>query len=66
MAHPYNDVGRRLYAAIGSYQLGVGIDYFLKNKVPEEVDEFWAVEAQRLQHILLKSKTNGYPPPNKE
>jgi hypothetical protein len=47
-AHPFNDAGRRLLAALISYNMDCkGVDSTLKT-VPEVVDVFWADAAERL------------------
>ena len=65
--HPYNDAGRRLKAALVSYQLGrSGVDYTLK-QMPELVDESWAELAENLlremanavARSLLPASSNG-------
>jgi hypothetical protein len=65
--HPYNDAGRRLKAALVSYQLGrSGVDYTLK-QMPELVDESWAELAENLLRemanavakSLLPASSNG-------
>ena len=46
--HPYNEAGRRIKAALVSYQLGrAGVDRTLK-EVPEDVGEDWAELAKKL------------------
>lgn len=46
--HPFNEAGRRLKAALISYQLGLtGVDRTLK-EMPEVVDDSWAELAQSL------------------
>jgi hypothetical protein len=45
----FNEAGRRLLAALLSYQMrNKSIDYTLKNYVPETVGEFWTNEAEML------------------
>jgi len=46
---PKVELGRRLLAALLSYQLGVGLDYALKKYVPREIDPSWG----ELGHALL-------------
>lgn len=48
MSHPYNEAGRRLLAAVMSYQLSIKMDYCLRKYVPEEVDNGWAEMAETL------------------
>jgi len=46
--HPYNEAGRRLKAALVSYQVGrKGVDSTLK-QTPENPGEGWAELAERL------------------
>ncbi|GAC1360767.1 MAG: hypothetical protein NVSMB3_08800 [Acidobacteriaceae bacterium] len=46
--HPYNEAGRRMKAALVSYQLGMnGVDYVLRRS-PEVVEEAWAELAEKL------------------
>ena len=46
--HPYREAGRRLKAALVSYQLGrAGVDRTLK-EVPEDPGEGWAELARQL------------------
>jgi hypothetical protein len=46
--HPFNEAGRRLKAAMISYQLGLaGVDSTLK-KLPKIVDDSWAEMAEKL------------------
>jgi len=41
--HPYNELGRRLLAAVISYRMGyAGVDRVLKNTVPPKVETSWA------------------------
>ena len=48
--HPFNEAGRRLKAAMISYQLGLaGVDSTLK-KLPKIVDDSWAEMAEKLLH----------------
>lgn len=54
-----NDLGRRLLAALLSYQLGnTSIDYTLKKYVPQDVSPKWA----DLGEALLR-QLNGVPGP---
>jgi hypothetical protein len=53
--HPFNEAGRRLKAALVSYQLGLtGIDRTLK-EMPELVDDPWAELAQSLLTEMSKN-----------
>jgi hypothetical protein len=46
--HPYNEAGRRVKAALMSYQLGLkGVDRTLK-EMPEFAGEGWAEIAEKL------------------
>ena len=50
--HPYNEAGRRLKAALVSYQAGrKGVDSTLK-QTPEDPGDGWAELAERLLVIL--------------
>lgn len=43
MIDPYNELGRRLLAAVVSYRLGyAGVDHVLKNEIPATVNSYWA------------------------
>jgi hypothetical protein len=53
MAHPFNEAGRRLLAAVMSSQLRIGMDYCLQRYIAEEVDPSWAELAYRLQQELV-------------
>jgi hypothetical protein len=45
-----NELGRRLCAAVISYQMGIqSIDYTLKCHVPKEIDSSWGELAAALQ-----------------
>jgi hypothetical protein len=47
--HPYNELGRRLFAAVVSYELGLrGLDYTLREYAPESVDDFWSDLGEQL------------------
>jgi len=53
--HPHREAGRRLKAALVSYQLGrAGVDRTLKEK-PEDPGEGWAELAQHLLTRMLLS-----------
>jgi hypothetical protein len=60
--HPFNEAGRRLYAALISYQMGhSGVDSTLKN-MPATVDAFWSDLAERLSRdIAAQIATNIVP-----
>jgi hypothetical protein len=47
------EAGRRLYAAIISLQLGVGLDYAYRKYTPETVDQSWCDLAFELQRSLV-------------
>jgi hypothetical protein len=53
---PYMELGRRLLAAVLSYQLGIGLEYALKNYVPREIDPSWG----ELGHALLSGVLNKF------
>ncbi len=50
---PYVELGRRLLAAVLSYQLRIGLDYALKKYVPRDIDPSWS----ELDHALLSELT---------
>lgn len=52
MAHPHNEAGRRLFAAVMSCQLHIGLDYCLERYVPEQVDDSWCELAWNLQQHM--------------
>ena len=57
--HPYNEAGRRIRAALVSYQLGrAGVDRTLK-EVPEDAGEAWAKLAERLLIDMYDRLTEG-------
>jgi hypothetical protein len=60
--HPFNEAGRRLYAALISYQMGhSGVDSTLKN-MPDTVDISWSELAERLSRdIAAQIATNVVP-----
>ncbi len=60
--HPFNEAGRRLYAALISYQMGhSGVDSTLKN-MPDTVDASWSELAERLSRDLAEQiATNVVP-----
>ena len=63
--HPYNEAGRRLKAALISYQLGkAGVDSTLK-KMPEDAGEGWANVAEQLLRDLAEQvgKSSFRPSP---
>jgi hypothetical protein len=41
LAHPYNNLGRRVMAAFMSYHLGISLDYTFKTYVADEVNDQW-------------------------
>ncbi len=70
--HPYNELGRRLLAAVMGYNLGLSsVDYVLRKYVPEVVHTDWAELAQDLSIGLfeetsrLSYETGKAPPPRK-
>jgi hypothetical protein len=50
-----DDIGRRLYAAVVSAQLGVTMDYAYEYYVPEEVQEGWCELGRILQSGLAEN-----------
>lgn len=53
------ELGRRLFAAVISYQMGIkSIDYTLKNHVPKEIDPSWDVVASALQSAMAVAMDN--------
>lgn len=50
----YDDIGRRLYAAVVSTKLGVTADYALENFVPEQVHEGWDELGRVLQSSIAE------------
>lgn len=48
MAHRFNEVGRRLMAAVMSHQMGLSLDYTYKHYVPDEIDDSWGNLAECL------------------
>jgi hypothetical protein len=62
--HPYREAGRRLKAALISYQLGrAGVDRTLK-EVPEDPGEGWADLAQHLLAQMLLNINGPIAPPD--
>jgi hypothetical protein len=62
--HPYNEAGRRLKAALISYQLGLkGVDSTLK-KMPEIVGEGWAEIAEQLLLDMAEQVGKSFGPPS--
>ncbi len=49
----YNEVGRRLLAAILSCQLGIGLEYTLRRYVPQRVDPSWGRLGLALQRCMM-------------
>ena len=61
--HPYNEAGRRIKAALLSYQLGrAGVDRTLK-EVPQDAGDEWAELAKELLIALNDRTANGLIPP---
>ena len=65
---PCNELGRRLFAAVESYQRGQrGVDYTLREHVPPIVDPFWCELGERLldnnqEHVMdLFAAPGGKP-----
>jgi hypothetical protein len=59
MAKHYNEAGRRLQAAMISYQMGYkGVDATLK-KMPEDADESWAQLAEQILRNMMESASKG-------
>ena len=60
--HPYREAGRRLKAALVSYQLGrAGVDRTLK-ETPEDPGEGWAELAERLLTGMMLDLSNALNP----
>ncbi len=60
--HPYREAGRRLKAALVSYQLGrAGVDRTLK-ETPEDPGEGWAELAQHLLTQMLLNINGPFDP----
>ncbi len=54
-ANLYREVGRRLYAAVISCQLRVGLDYALKHYTPANLHPSWGELGWSLQRHLVES-----------
>ncbi len=53
---PYNELGRRLFAAVLSCELGLrGMDYTLREYVPEVVEPCWCELAEDLMRHRQES-----------
>jgi len=52
---PHREVGRRLLAAILSCQFGIGLEYTLRNYVPEQVDPSWGQLGWSLQRFMAEN-----------
>jgi hypothetical protein len=61
MKHQYNELGRRLLAAIKSYQLGISMDYCLKRYIPEKVEEGWAELGENILSAIGQGTTTEEP-----
>ena len=63
--HDYNEIGRRILAAVLSYQLRLrGLDYTLRQHVPEVVDPFWCeIGEQLLRYRQQKLMDLMFSPP---
>jgi hypothetical protein len=60
--HPFNEAGRRLKAALISYQLGrAGVDRTLKES-PEDPGEDWAELAEELLRDMAEQIANRLGP----
>ncbi len=60
--HPYNEAGRRIKAALVSFQLGrAGVDRTLK-ETPEDAGEGWAELAEQLLYEMVMRVGNSYNP----
>ncbi|MGH9607445.1 MAG: hypothetical protein ACRD3N_17285 [Terracidiphilus sp.] len=60
--HPYREAGRRLKAALVSYQLGrAGVDRTLK-ETPEDPGEGWAELAERLLTEMMLNIDKPFNP----
>jgi hypothetical protein len=63
-SHPYNEAGRRLKAALISYQLGrKGVDSTLK-QMPESAGEGWAEIAEKLLREMAEQVGDILSPPS--
>jgi hypothetical protein len=49
MSQSHREVGRRIYAAVISCQLGISLANAMKNYVPDELDESWGELGWALQ-----------------
>jgi hypothetical protein len=48
-AHRFNELGRRLFAAVLSYELGLrGLDYTLRTYAPEVIEDFGSELGEQL------------------
>ena len=55
--HRYNDLGRRIVAAIVSYHMGLrSLDYTLREYTPELVDEYWCDLGKQLLRLYQEHK----------
>jgi hypothetical protein len=60
--HPYNEAGRRIKAALVSFQLGrAGVDRTLK-ETPEDAGEGWAELAEQLLYEMVMRIGYSYNP----
>jgi hypothetical protein len=59
----YNELARRILAAIISYRMGhVGVDRALKNYVPEKIHPSWAAMAEAFDRAISDSMNLGLAP----
>jgi hypothetical protein len=62
--HPFNEAGRRLKAALISYQLGLkGVDRTLK-EIPEYAGDGWAETAEQLLRGMSDQVVRELLPPS--
>jgi methyl coenzyme M reductase beta subunit len=56
-ARPFKEQGRRVFAAIMSYQMGVGVDYCLKHYLKgKDVHPIW----DKIGEELLRGQMNSF------
>ncbi len=51
-SNPYDELGRRLEAAVISFRLNIGLEYALRRYVPEQAGPYWAALAEALMREL--------------
>lgn len=63
-AHSFPSAGRRLAAALISYQIGhAGVDRVLKQYRDKKVNPWWEKKAQELIAEMMRDKKLFVPPP---